>query len=304
MAPLACLRLPTRIRLRTSHDPDSILSLFKSHGFSDSQIRRIIQTYPYFLSYNSRKIILPKLNFLLSKGASTPDLIRIITKNPKILRLSLYNSITPRYDFIKRFMLSDDSTLRSVKVCPCIMLSKNPLLNIEFLLHNGVPESKNAVQEVMELGFETSKTMFLIALRAKLVRKSLWERKVEVYRKWGWSQEVVLSTFVRNPWCMLVSEGKIEAMMEFCVIHLGWDALLFAKYPVLVALSLEKRVVPRAAVLQFLLSKGLVKDVNWASAFLVSDKIFLQKFVVSFEKEADRLLKLYEEKMMFLDNTH
>lgn len=142
MAPLACLRLPTRIRLRTSHDPDSILSLFKSHGFSDSQIRRIIQTYPYFLSYNSRKIILPKLNFLLSKGASTPDLIRIITKNPKILRLSLYNSITPRYDFIKRFMLSDDSTLRSVKVCPCIMLSKNPLLNIEFLLHNGVPESK------------------------------------------------------------------------------------------------------------------------------------------------------------------
>lgn len=156
----------------------------------------------------------------------------------------------------------------------------------------------------MELGFETSKTMFLIALRAKLVRKSLWERKVEVYRKWGWSQEVVLSTFVRNPWCMLVSEGKIEAMMEFCVIHLGWDALLFAKYPVLVALSLEKRVVPRAAVLQFLLSKGLVKDVNWASAFLVSDKIFLQKFVVSFEKEADRLLKLYEEKMMFLDNTH
>ena len=74
------------------------------------------------------------------------------------------------------------------------------------------------------MGFETSKTMFLIALRAKLVRKSLWERKVEVYRKWGWSQEVVLSTFVRNPWCMLVSEGKIEAMMEFCVIHLGCDA--------------------------------------------------------------------------------
>ncbi|KAL5157515.1 hypothetical protein HKD37_15G042220 [Glycine soja] len=315
-SPETASKLSTRIRLETSHDPDSILSLFKSHGFSDSHIRRIIQTYPYFLSYNARKTILPKLTFLLSKGASTSDLVRIVTKNPRILHFDLHNAITPRYNFIKKFMLSDDSTLRSIKSCPSIIFSNTPLLNIQFLLHNDVPESKvvmllrywacslvanaptfqDAVREVMELGFRPNKTLFLVALRAKLVRKSLWERKVEVYRKWGWSEEILLSTFLRNPWCMLVSEKKIEAMMEFFITHLGLDSLCFAKHPVLIALSLEKRVVPRASVLQFLLAKGLLKDVNWASAFIVTDKIFLQKFVVSYEKEADQLLKLYEEK--------
>ncbi|TKY71995.1 transcription termination factor [Spatholobus suberectus] len=144
----------------------------------------------------------------------------------------------------------------------------NPARNIQILLHSGDPESKvvillrywasllvasasafeNAVGEVKELGFRPNKTLFLVALRAKLVRKSLWERKIELYNKWGWSEEIVVC---------------------------------------------EEPAV--AFVLQFLLSKGLVKDVNWVAAFIVSEMVFLQKFVVCFEKEASQFLKLYEE---------
>lgn len=315
-SPQTATKLSTRVHLDNSATPDSVLALFNSHGFSLSQTRRIIQTYPNLLGYSAHKTLSPKLTFLLSKGASTSDLITIVTKNPRILYFGLEHAISPRYDFIKKFTLSDESTLRAIKSCPSIVYLKYPAQNIQILLENGVPESKitmllrywgsclvavtpafrNAVEEVKRLGFKPDKTLFLVAVCAKLVRKSLWEKKIELYGKWGWSEETVRSAFVRSPWCMLVSEAKIEAMMEFCVKQLGCDPLFFAKYPVLIAFSLEKRIVPRALVVQFLMSKGLVKDVNWAAAFIASESLFLRKFVVSFEKEASQLMKLYEEK--------
>jgi len=60
--------------------------------------------------------------------------------------------------------------------------------------------------------------------------------------------------------------------------------------------SLEKRVIPRAFVLKFLESKGLIKDAKLAAPFQLSECLFLKKFVYCFEEEASQLLKLYEEK--------
>ncbi|KAJ1414240.1 Transcription termination factor, mitochondrial/chloroplastic [Sesbania bispinosa] len=315
-SPETASRLCNRVRLDNSDRPDSILALFRSHGFSNAQLFGIIRTCPKLLSFDPNKTILPKFNFLLSKGASSSDLVQIVTKNPRFLYLSLENTMTPCYDLVKRYTLSDDSTMLCIKACASIMYSKNPAQNIPLLLENGVPESKidfmlqnwsymvivdpaifkKAVEEVKELGFNPSTVIFIVAVRAKLMRKSLWERKIDLYKKWGWSQEVFLSTFVRYPWCMMASEEKIEAVMEFWVNHMGWESLMLAKHPQILCLSLEKRVIPRAFVLQFLQSRGLIKDAKMATPFKVSEKLFLQKFVNCFKEEASQLLKLYEEK--------
>ncbi|XP_020220954.1 uncharacterized protein LOC109803681 [Cajanus cajan] len=307
--PKTASHLSTRLRLSSSATPDGVLALFRSHGLSAAEIRRIVETYPNLLLHKSLQ---PKFSFLRSKGATDSDLVLIITKNPRILHFSL----PPRYHLIHRFTLSDSSTLCAIKSCPSILYSNNPSRNIDTLLRHNVPHSKismllrywasslvaahpsfhAAVLQVLNLGFNPNQTLFLVALRAKLVRKSLWDSKIQLYKKWGWSEEIVLSTFLRNPWCMLASEAKIEAMMGFCVRELGWDSLLLAKHSVLIALSLEKRVVPRASVLRFLLSKRLLKDVNWAAAFIASEDVFLKKFVLCFHKDASQLLKLYQEK--------
>ncbi|KAK7331343.1 hypothetical protein VNO77_25565 [Canavalia gladiata] len=190
------------------------------------------------------------------------------------------------------------------------------MISSKVLLENGVPESKvamvlrswasvlvadpplfkNAVEEVKELRFHPNKTTFVIAVCAKLSRNSLWERKIYLYKKWGWSEKIVVSAFKKHPWCMLASEDKIEAMMEFFVNRLGWESMVLAKYPALILMSLEKRVIPRAFVLKFLRSKGLIKDGNSAVPFLVSENKFVKKYVNFFEEEASQLLKLYEEK--------
>ncbi|CAJ2658604.1 unnamed protein product [Trifolium pratense] len=99
-----------------------------------------------------------------------------------------------------------------------MIFSKNPLQNIQLLIQNGVPESKvvlrnwypilaenplffnRVVVEVKELGFNPKSTVFIVALRAKVNNKSLWGRKIDVFKKWGWSEENVVSAFVKHPW--------------------------------------------------------------------------------------------------------
>ncbi|PKI65081.1 hypothetical protein CRG98_014550 [Punica granatum] len=77
-----------------------------------------------------------------------------------------------------------------------------------------------------------------------------------VYRNWGWSEEEFLSAFRKFALCMAASEDKINRTMRFFVDGMGWKPSPIAEHPILLTKSFEKRIVPRASVLQFLLSKS------------------------------------------------
>ena len=154
------------------------------------------------------------------------------------------------------------------------------------------------VKELRDLGFNHSKTTFGVVLIAKSsTTKTLWNEKVDTFKKWGWSDEDVLQAFRKQPHCMITSIDKINLVMSFWVNQLGWDAMAIAKTPFILCSSLEKRIIPRAAVEQFLLNKGLTdKNASLTYPFVVTDKLFLNMFIKRFENEASYLLKLYEEK--------
>ncbi|WJX27911.1 hypothetical protein P8452_16687 [Trifolium repens] len=66
-----------------------------------------------------------------------------------------------------------------------------------------------SLEEVKGLGFDPSMTTFEAALMAKkCISKKLWNQKVDVFKKWGWSDEVVFQAFRSNPSLMLVSIDK------------------------------------------------------------------------------------------------
>ncbi|CAK8571303.1 unnamed protein product [Lathyrus sativus] len=185
------------------------------------------------------------------------------------------------------------------------------------LVENGVPDSSisrllqansmvlntngllNLVQELKDLGFNPSQSIFSIALHAKrTVMKARWKEKVEAFKKWGWSDEDVLEAFRKQPHCMLTSVDKINIVMNFWVNQLGWDAMAIAKVPRILGASMERKVIPRALVVQYLLKKGLQKkNASLTSPFLISDKKFIDKYINPFKEEASYLLKLYEEKL-------
>ncbi|KEH37280.1 putative transcription regulator mTERF family [Medicago truncatula] len=306
------------VTFKNAQKPDSVLTFFRNYGFSDSQLRHTISKEPWLLSCNPSKRVLPKFQFFLSKGASTSDIVNIITKNPNILKASLDNKIIQAYQLIYRFLQSDKVIIDCVIRNPSFFGDARVVSNIRLLIANGVADLNikrmlcvrsrafqtptrdmlKLVEELKDLGFTPSKSTFGVALLAKLsVKKTLWEEKVDAFKKWGWSAEDVLQAFRRQPHCMLTSIDKINLVMNFWVNQLGWDALALAKGPSVFSLSFEKRVLPRASVLQYLLKKGLrKKNASLTCPFVVSEKLFLDTCIKGI-KESSYLLKLYEEKL-------
>jgi len=82
------LKASKELYFKTSQKPDSVINFFKNHGFNDSDIHRIIKIEPWLLSCNTHKTILPKFQFLISKGASSSDIVRMVVGNPKFLQFS------------------------------------------------------------------------------------------------------------------------------------------------------------------------------------------------------------------------
>ena len=322
-SPKAALSASKRVKFHSPKKPDKTIEFFKGHGFTPKQISGIVRSYPQILVYDAEKIILPKLEFLASKGISGPEFAIRLSSYPALLRCSLAGQIMPAYEFFRNFFQSDEMMIRTVRRSPQILaynIKTKVRDNINILRQHGLPDSKistmiyvwsmvmdtssvrfgEIVKEVAEMGFNSSKKEFILAVlavRLKIV-KSKWESKVNAYKKWGLSDEEVSKAFRKSPWCMLISENKITALMDFFVTELGLQPCNLVNRPIVLTLSLEKRIIPRVSFYQVLWSRGLVgvnKKVSLWTLLQISEKMFLQKFVTPYAEEAPELLKLYNE---------
>jgi len=309
-----------QVRFNTPDQPDSVITFFQNYGFSHQNIRIIIKKAPSFLSSQPHNMLLPKFQFFLSKGASSSDIVLLLTANPRFLQSSLEKRIIPLFELLSRFLKTNkDIIICLIRHSTAFSMNSYHLIvdNVNLMSDFGVSDnviasmlqsrpsiigSKDLIkslEEVKNLGFDPSMTTFVVALAAKkCLSKKLWDEKVHAFKKWGWSDEAVFRAFRIQPNVMLVSIDKIDSLMSFWVNQLGWNSLALTKRPHIFSYSLEKRITPRASVLQFLLMKGLPKNnVSLVTPFTYSEKLFLNKFVFSFKEESDYLLKLYEEKM-------
>jgi mTERF domain-containing protein len=108
----------------------------------------------------------------------------------------------------------------------------------------------------------------------------------------------LIDAFRRQPQFMLTSIHKINSVMSFWVNQLGWDATATVKDPKVFDSSLERRIIPRASVVQYLLKKGLLrKKASLTTPCVINDKLFFDKYINRYKEESSYLLKLYAEKL-------
>ena len=305
------------VHFKTPEKPNSVLALFNNQGFSKTQISKIVKTEPELLLYDPDKTLLPKLRFFYSRGASLSDVAKIVVSCPTVLKRSLENQIIPSFNFLKDFLESDEKTIAVVKGFSRIILfdlRTYMASNIKALQEFGVPKSNIAgcllnltsmfmvrpnlfrknLEEVKKMGLNPSLMNFVVAVKA--IRG--WERKIDLYKRWGWSEEDIRLAFVKSPWIMIYSADKIMEKMDFFVNEMGRDSSLIAHRPILLGFSLEKRIIPRHSVAQVLLSKGLInEDFSLTILFESSEMKFLRKFVYPYKDEAPQLFNLYQEKL-------
>ncbi|MBA0849974.1 hypothetical protein Goshw_023592, partial [Gossypium schwendimanii] len=315
-SPEMASRVSNYVHFETPEKPDSLITFLENHGFSNTQILILIKRQPMLLLFDSKKTLSPKLEFLYSIGFSRPELAKLLSNYPRLLISSLEKQIIPSFNLLRSLFQSHDKTIKAIKRYTGILVydSKSYLYpNMNVLRGVGVPESnilmllnykartllckpvrlKEIVEEVKGMGIDSSTTKFLAAVIALTsMSKSTLEKKFDVYRRWGWSDQEIREAFQRYPSCVTASEGKIMAIMDFLVNKMGYHSNLVAKQPSIFSQSLEKRIVPRALFARELLSLGLVSNLTLSALFDTSEKVFVNRFV----NIAPELLILYEEK--------
>ncbi|XP_068344617.1 transcription termination factor MTERF6, chloroplastic/mitochondrial-like [Pyrus communis] len=325
LSPEGAISVSKRVKLESPKKAESVLALFRNHGLSQTQISRVVRSRPKILSADPEKTLLPKLEFFSSLGVSKVDLAKTLAYNPHLLVISLANRILPTYDFL-RSILSEKNVIALFKRYSRIFMEsqfKNVIPNIELLRESGMsprgislvltyctpvlmvrPEQLGQlVAEVKEMGFNLEKTTSVNALRALCGKNKLvWNRSREALKRWGWSDDDILSAVKKNPQCMIVSEQKLMQAMDLLVNKMGWSSEMIAKYPVVLSLSLERRLIPRCSVVKVLLLKGLMNDnLNLGSVLKPTDKQFLEMFVNRYIGKVPRLLSVYQGKVDIQD---
>lgn len=315
-----------KVSIKNTEGADSVLRLLRNHGFTNSQISKVVRVCPQIIALDCERNLLPKIEFFGSIGVLSDDLPKLISSTPHLLAMSLKNRLSPNYDFLKNIVVLDEVVVKVVKRMKWAFLrdlSSNLAQNIAFLREIGVPASNisnfvitnpcgasispskfcEVVNKVKAMGFNPLRRMFLKAIQVISQTKELnWESKIEVYRRWGWSKDETLDAFRRHPYCMRISEEKITKTMDFFVTKMGWLSQDIAKRPEVLLYSLEKRIVPRCSVVQVLLSKGLIKKDLCPSSILVPGETkFKESYVIKFQVKVPQLLNLYEEEMNLLD---
>ncbi|KAK1295458.1 hypothetical protein QJS10_CPA16g01205 [Acorus calamus] len=166
-------------------------------------------------------------------------------------------------------------------------------------LHGGHDRFVEVVSELKKMGFDPLSRLYIQALHTMWgLSSSNWQRKCDIYKSLGWSEDELIKLIKKSPVCMRLSETKIRKGVEFFMTHLGWDSSVISKYPQCLNFSLEKRIIPRYTVMQMLLSNGLLKkDVNWGKIFSINEKDFLNKFVNKYEGEAPKLMEVYTKEV-------
>ncbi|XP_037496101.1 uncharacterized protein LOC105628382 [Jatropha curcas] len=77
------------------------------------------------------------------------------------------------------------------------------------LICHKVDKFRDKVKEVINMGFCPTKTKFVHALHAIIsISKSNWQHKIELYGRYGWSEDEMLSVFKKHPLCMYVDKHK------------------------------------------------------------------------------------------------
>ncbi|KAK3155219.1 hypothetical protein QOZ80_2BG0200430 [Eleusine coracana subsp. coracana] len=83
-----------------------------------------------------------------------------------------------------------------------------------------------------------------------------------------------------SPLVLTMSDDRVYRQLDFLKMKVGLEPNYIAHKPVLLGLSLTRRLVPRHFVLETLKARGLVKkDINFYSVAVSTEKAFIKRFL-------------------------
>ncbi|KAJ8449030.1 hypothetical protein Cgig2_004085 [Carnegiea gigantea] len=306
--------------LKSPENPNSVVNLLKTNGFNETQIKKVVFSMPRILSSDVDKTLKPKLKAFQDLGLYGSDLADIMTVHPHVFLRGLNRHILPTFELLKSMYEDTYILLEALKKYSWMLgptVPKALPLNIDLLKSYGLsmdqikrvflresryffmdPKWFQAVVKRVEekLRIPRHSSMFLhgVFSLCRMSEERL-ESKFKVFRSFGWSESDILTLARRNPRTLGLSESKLRSSLNFFMNDLGHQPAEIVLHVCLLTVSLEKRAIPRNAVLEVLKEKRLIKpNYRISSCLVMTEQRFVDRFVLPFK---DEVLDLYSDYM-------
>ncbi|KAJ4715566.1 Transcription termination factor like [Melia azedarach] len=308
--------------VKSPEKPQNVCQYFRNIGFSDADIHSTIRASPQVLVCNVEKTLKPKIEFFQNLGLAGSDLGKFISKNSLLLTVSLEKKLVPGLETLKQILVDDknnENLIRTIGRCNWL-LARDPnsrfLSNVEFFKSCGIVGSqlsmlltrqprlflaselklRELVSQVSDLGIPVYSGMFVHGLYSvSCLSEETFERKLELFRSYGFSKDEFIEMFKKAPVLLRTSEEKLKFGLEFFFkkVQLEKEALFNA--PICLMYSMENRVLPRYRVFKIVTSRRLLeKKLTFLKVLTLSEEEFLQKFLLRFGDDADELFLAFK----------
>jgi mTERF domain-containing protein len=267
-------------RLSSASNPDAILALLSSAGLSRADIAAVVSAEPLLLRTNVKKLA-PRLLALRDRvGLSTPQITRFLLVASRALRSC---DVAPRLEFFISFYGSFDQALVAAKRNWCLLsvsLERVTKPNIALFHQRGVPyvakvclheprvltfnpkRVKEFLLRAEQLGVPAASPLFRQAVQ--IVTSFSSEKvvdKLEFFKRTlGCSESEVSIAVSKMPQILGLSDATLLRKIEFLINEAAMEPQYIVQRPILLAFSLEKRLVPRHHVMKLLQEKGLLNS--------------------------------------------
>ncbi|TYI88594.1 hypothetical protein E1A91_D04G221000v1 [Gossypium mustelinum] len=212
--------------------------------------------------------IAPSIFDLKTVLGSNDDVVKLLRTSAWFLKSDLQKTMMPNIEFLRNCGICSSQIVSYVFSFPRFFLLK--------------PESiKQFVESADALGFDRKSNMFLAAIR---MLSSM------TFRKLGFSEDDIMSTFRRTPQVFAVFERKIKQVTDFLLNRTNVGISFIISHPMVLICSLERRLKPRLLVIETLESKNsLRRKVSMTTIYKMPDKKFREKYVVPYLKELEQV---------------
>ncbi|XP_064941212.1 uncharacterized protein LOC135650480 [Musa acuminata AAA Group] len=320
----AAKRAKDRICEKELSSSSPSIEFFKQSGWSNAQVMKLMQREPRFLCAKAETVLKPRMRSLQDMGFSDTEIVQLVSSSPNVL---LLRDIQPRINFWRSLLGSNERLIKASRRNMFLLtssLARKIEPNISLLRECGISEQcitqmvvrlpslfcrtekciKEVIKHVEELGVSRDCKMFPHALLAVMaLSRSRFDATFATLMSFGWSLPDWIAAFRRHPSIWSYSKKNLCDKMTFLMKEAGCELTYIIGHPVLLTLSLEKRLRPRYEVMNFLdENKLLDKGHNLLYVAKLSEEKFRNKFLFLLRKE--KFIAQYDSYVVAVQGKH
>nr|ACL52777.1 unknown [Zea mays] len=291
--------------LKDPSKADAVVAFLSNLGLSSAEITDVVTRDPKVLCSDVERSLTARVAELTDLGFSRPEIVRLLIVGMNHFR---HSSLRLNLEFWISVFGSLDELIRALRINAALLSTRIEEVckpNLELLQECGInvsdisnsfmsrvltrdPKSlQEALARLHEFRIQPGSQPFFRGLYTfAILGSGKITKSIQLFEKLGWSKDHIVSAVKRDPTILGFTEERVRRNMEFLIRVVGLEVPYIARRPALINYSIDRRLLPRNCLINFLRAKGLFNDeASFLSVAAIGDEKFRRRYVHPYEED-------------------